>query len=262
MVNYELKKGVIYKLTSPNGKVYIGQTINVNQRKKKYKYKKFNGQIKLWLDCEKYHWNPIDYFEIIEECECGKNKSIINEREIYWIYFYDSFNNGLNCNNGGNGNLGKKVSDETKKKISQKIKEHWNTMTDEQKEIRNSKISEFSKNRIHTTETIEKIKKTKKDNPFIPDDNFKRKISESLMGKPGRNTGNKHSVETKKKISESKNGIENKKLFKKIYCITNNEIYDSIKSAANVLGLNRSKISAVCSGKRLTTGGYKFKYYE
>lgn len=49
---------------------------------------------------------------------------------------------------------------------------------------------------------------------------------------------------------------------KKIICITNNKIYDSMIEAAMELGVCQSKISLVCSGKRLSTGGYKFKYYE
>ena len=65
---------------------------------------------------------------------CGENKVIISDKEIYWIEFYDSFHNGLNCDKGGLGrssfvmsdeqkellrqiNLGKKHSKETKEKM-------------------------------------------------------------------------------------------------------------------------------------------------
>ena len=34
MKNYKELIGYIYKIISPNGKIYIGQTINVNQRKR------------------------------------------------------------------------------------------------------------------------------------------------------------------------------------------------------------------------------------
>lgn len=262
MINYEFKNGAIYKLTSPNEKIYIGQTINVKQRKCKYKTNCFKGQIKLWLSCNKYNWNPVDTFEIIEECICGKNKELINEREKYWIDFYDSFNFGLNSNKGGNGNLGIKVSDETKKKISLSVKEQWLKMTDEQKNIRNEKIRKFNKTRIHSIEEIEKMKATKRLNPYKVSDETKQKIRYSLIGKPGRNTGNTHSDETKKKISNTKKGIKNESAMKKIICITNNKTYNSMIEASIELGLYQSKISLVCNGKRLSTGGYKFKYYE
>ena len=262
MGNYELRKGFIYKIMSPNGKIYVGQTININQRKKKYKNKGFKGQIKLWLNCEKYNWNPIDSFCIIEECLCGNDKKNINEREKFWVNFYDSFKNGLNCNEGGNGNLGRTPSDETKKKLSLKAHEQWRLMSDDQKDKRNKKISQSSKNRIVSIETIEKIKKSKQLNPFKPSEEFKQKITKSLIGKPGRNTGNKHSEETKQRIKESKKGVKNEHSRKKIICITTDKIYQSIIDASIDLGLCQSKISLVCSNKRKSTGGYKFKYYE
>lgn len=43
----------------------------------------------------------IEHFHIeqIEECDY----SIVNEREEYWIEFYNSFNNGYNATTGGDG---------------------------------------------------------------------------------------------------------------------------------------------------------------
>ena len=110
--------GYIYKITSPNGKVYIGQTINKKQRRYHYNSNSFKLQIKLWNNTQKHNWNPADTFEIIEECLCGENKYFLNEREKYWIEFYDSYKNGLNCNKGGYGNSGYIASDETKQKMS------------------------------------------------------------------------------------------------------------------------------------------------
>lgn len=109
--------GVIYKVTSPNGEIYIGQTINKKLRKYHYNCNGFKKQIKLWNNCQKYNWNPVSTFEVIEECLCGFNKENINQREKYWIVFYDSFRNGLNANEGGCGNIGYKASDETRQKL-------------------------------------------------------------------------------------------------------------------------------------------------
>lgn len=260
MKQYNLITGFIYKITSPNGKIYIGQTINVIQRKRKYKSNGFKGQLKLWNNCQKYAWNPIDTFEIIEECLCGEKRFNLNEREKFWIEFFKSDIDGLNCNKGGNGNLGKKHTKETKDKISLKTSEQWDKMSEETKKIRNEKISKKNKNRKLAKETIDKIKQSKKYNPFKPDENFKQKIRESLIGKKGRNTGNKHSIESKKKISLAKKGIPNDKTAKKVFCITNGEIYKSTKDAALKLGLTQGKVSMVCNNKILMTKGYKFKF--
>lgn len=111
-------KGFIYKITSPNGKIYIGQTINFRNRKYYYKSGNFKKQTKLWNNILFYNWLPIDTIEIVEECLCGENKKYLNEREIFWISYYDSFRSGLNCNEGGEGNLGYSFSDEVKEKMS------------------------------------------------------------------------------------------------------------------------------------------------
>lgn len=126
--------GYIYKLTSPNGKVYIGQTINKKQRKYHYNSTCFKKQIKLWNNVQKYNWNPGQHFEIIEECLCGENKIFLNEREQYWIEHFDSFKNGLNCNEGGYGNSGYIASDITKQKMSESGK-NKRPMSDETKEL-------------------------------------------------------------------------------------------------------------------------------
>lgn len=49
---------------------------------------------------------------------------------------------------------------------------------------------------------------------------------------------------------------------KKIVCVETGIIYDSFADAARKTGLNRTKIVSVCTGKRKTTGGLHFKYYD
>ena len=140
-------KGFIYKLTSPNGKVYVGQTLNKHKRKSDYKYRSFKQQVKLWYNCEFYNWNPADTFEIIEECLCGKDKCYLNEREKFWIKYYDSFKSGLNCNEGGHGNIGHKHSEETREKM--RIAQTGMKHTSE----RNKKKSEYRKGKKHSEES-------------------------------------------------------------------------------------------------------------
>lgn len=225
--------GYIYKLTSPNGKVYIGQTINNKQRKRHYNAGDYKQQVKLWNNHKKYDWNPVDTYEIIEETLCGHNKEIINEREQYWIKYYDSFNNGLNCNEGGHGNLGRKHSEETLKKMSK------SKIGIKHSDERNKQKSLYTKGRKHTDVTKSKMSKVKLERMT---DEIKNKIRVGLIG--------------------NKNGIGNKGGSKKVICLTNGIIYDSIKKAANELNLHESGIIMVCKGKHKQTKGYKFKYYE
>jgi group I intron endonuclease len=81
----------IYKITSPNGRIYIGQSINVKQRFKKYFKLHCKKQLRLYNSLSKYGVEN-HTFEIIEECEQLK----LNERERFWQDFYNCVSVGLN----------------------------------------------------------------------------------------------------------------------------------------------------------------------
>lgn len=73
----------IYKITSPSGKVYIGQSINIEKRFKEHRNSINQKQTKLYKSFQKYGY--INHkFEIIEECDLEQ----LNEREIYWKQYH------------------------------------------------------------------------------------------------------------------------------------------------------------------------------
>lgn len=272
--------GYIYKITAPNGAVYIGQTLCVKKRKYQYKKLAFTKQTQLWNNCQKYNWNPSDTFEVIDECLCGENKIFLNEREIYWISYYDSYKNGLNCTEGGKGQvgriwteeqkerqrqitldngsgfikgnkikLGRKISEEHKSKISEanKGRKGWNKGKETTPEVK-EKISNSVKGekngfyrKIHTPESIEKIRES--------------------------NIGKKHSEETKRKMSKSSKRMYYPHFYGKAvlqYDIDNNFIkkYSSIKEAALETGCSKSRIVDVCKGNRRHTRNFIWRYEE
>jgi hypothetical protein len=100
----------IYKLTSPTGKVYIGQSKDIYSRWIQHKSTSKKKHPKLYYSIKKYGF---EYFskEIIEVC----GEEILSERERHYIKYYDSFNNGLNSTTGGENNYIR--SEETKEKI-------------------------------------------------------------------------------------------------------------------------------------------------
>lgn len=68
----------IYKITSPTGRVYIGQTVDIVRRFKQYKKGiSCSTQVKLHSSLQK-HGISNHLFEVVEECEV----SYLNEREI------------------------------------------------------------------------------------------------------------------------------------------------------------------------------------
>jgi hypothetical protein len=101
----------IYKITSPSGKVYIGQSINILKRWGKYKGLHCKGQTYIFNSFQKYGVEN-HTFSIIEECI----EDQLNEREIYWTLHYNAlYPNGLVLKAGGHHGY---MSDYTKQKMS------------------------------------------------------------------------------------------------------------------------------------------------
>lgn len=164
----------IYKITSITGSIYIGQSINIHKRWDSYK-KHFAGSQRRLNNSFKKHGTENHIFEIIEEC----SRELLNEREIYWIEFYDTFDteHGLNLLSGG---LVRTPSEETRKKQSESAK--GNTSASGQR------TEEFKR-------IISKANKGKKRAPFTKE--HLKNMSESQKKRPPK------SEETRRKLSEA-----------------------------------------------------------
>lgn len=94
----------IYKITNQlNGKIYIGQSNDIIRRWNYYKNPPNSLGYKSLIIAaiQKYGIDNFK-FEVIEECSVEE----LNVKEIYWIAFYDSYNNGYNLTRGGDHNIG------------------------------------------------------------------------------------------------------------------------------------------------------------
>lgn len=101
----------IYKITAKHsGKIYIGQSNDIYARWKSH-WKQVNSGDSSYIHnaMRKYGKDGFTY-EIIEKC----SQNVINEREKYWIKYYDSYNNGYNLTLGGEGVKGKIYSENEK----------------------------------------------------------------------------------------------------------------------------------------------------
>ena len=127
----------IYKITSPTNKIYIGQSIDIDDRFRKYKNLNCIRQTIIYNSLKKYGWEQ-HTFEIIEECPVDK----LLERETYWKEYYKVLEvPSLCCKIDGKGGY---MNEETKTKIG--LKHKGKVMSDESK----SKISEALKGRKNT----------------------------------------------------------------------------------------------------------------
>jgi group I intron endonuclease len=175
----------IYKITSPTGKIYIGQSVDIKGRKNNYKSLRCKGQAKLHSSLISHGWDK-HIFEVVYELPKDVHQSVLNNFEIfYWSQFKEAGCEMLNLKEPGhNGRhseeskkklsqiqIGKTISEETKKRMS--LSQSGRKHTEEAK----LKIKQYFTGRPRKPETIEKMRKAA--------------------------TGVKMSEETKRKMSEA-----------------------------------------------------------
>lgn len=182
---------IIYKIENKiNGKIYIGQTIKELEDRISEHLK---SEYPIGKAFRKYNINSFE-ISIIDITEI---KEILDEKEKYWIKFYDcKVPNGYNLTDGGEGPNGYKHTKEAKLKISKKKKGVPHDVSEETR----LKISNANKGRVspmlgkhHSEETKQKISKVHKGKKLS--DETKQKISNGLKGR-------QKNEETKKKLSE------------------------------------------------------------
>lgn len=199
----------IYKITSPNNKVYIGQSVDIEKRWNVYKTYHCKLQTYLYNSLKKYGWEK-HKFDVL--CQCDSSE--LNNLELYYIELYQSFNskNGLNLRSGGGqGNI---CSEETKNKI--RLKKINIPLSEEHKNnLKKSRALQIMNPRSEET----KLKISKANKGKTLSEEHKIKISEAHKGCRVWNKGlkgvTKMSDETKKKMSESGGNRKGVKLSQK-----------------------------------------------
>ena len=224
----------IYKITNViNGKVYIGQSTDVEKRYKKHMNTIFNPNLHqynyaIYQAMRKYGLENFS-FEILIEVE----EDLLDLMEIYYIEKYNSYiyvenSNGYNMTRGGNNKNGF-ITKETREKIS--------------KSASGKRLSEEHKQKI--SETLKERLKDKENHSMWGkhhSEESKQKISESQRGEKHYNFGKTRSEEHKAKISKTKkerkcsNG-------RSVRVICDNIVYDSIKLCSEVIGVRQQTLS-------------------
>ncbi len=146
----------IYLITSPSGKHYVGQS-KVSYNKKKYWYSllehKDTTDRKIVNAIRKYTWNSMQ-FEVIERND-DWTKEELNNREIYWIAYYNSVELGYNMTTGGEG-----VDSNCARNNALK---HHASMTEEKKQSRSQNCSTGQKKRYQSSPDSQHTKQRKSD---------------------------------------------------------------------------------------------------
>jgi len=212
----------IYKITSPSGKVYIGQSVDCWKRHGAYKNHHCKKQAKLLASFEKHGFSR-HKFEILHECTPCDLSSL----EKYYVDLFQTFNSdrGLNIRDGG-GNRAS-ISEEQKAKISK-------TMTGRKydpERVEKTRLKNLG--RKLTKEQIERKKLTasrwnlgRKASPET-----RRRLSESHKGQVPWIKGNSHSDQTKQKLREASSGPNNWTYGKPRDQETRRKIAESVRQA-------------------------------
>ena len=231
---------VVYVHTFPNGKRYVGITCQDIQRRWRGG-KGYEGQ-PVFDAILKYGWDNIRH-EIIAT---DLTKEEAEDIEIRLIKEYHSLSheNGYNIETGGNST--KRLSEETKKKISEKNKgrlsgsKHWN----------------YGK---HLPDDVkEKIRKAHIG--IKPSEEKRRKMSIRMSGKNNPMYGTKIPEDHQEKLKRA----SIKATSKPVICIETKVIYRSSAEAQRETGINARTIGYVVNHdpRYRTAGGYHWEYYK
>lgn len=265
-----------------NGKKYIGQSIDLERRKKDhFRYLKGNYHKNIHLqNAYNFYGQENFVFEVLVYCE--SNKEELTKREQFFVDSESQenlYNILIKC---VNSNLGVGFSEETKKKLSKSRSGKNNPMWGKHHiEESKKKMSEALLGRKVSEETKQKISKNHadvsgknnpnygkfgEDNPLYGrrhTEETKEKMSKARSGKNNPWYGKHHTKETKEKMSKSNSGENNggSKLTKEqvleilILYYNNGNTQRFISNKYNV---NQQCISLICSGKRWANIFFKF----
>lgn len=254
--------GYIYKITNiKNNKCYIGVTTKSNPNERWVAHKssiKYGKGCPLLMKAFNKYGEDSFKFEVIIICF---DDDVFKFEDEYIRKYNSASPNGYNVAEGGKIGmtfLGKKHSEETKKKIGKKSKEYCNRP--EVKERARNVAIEF--NRTHNIGELqrksEKWQKALKEGRIggksgKRGEEIKNKISKTLKTY-FENNRDKHS-----KIMTKVNG-------RKVMQYSNEGVYiasfDSILLASKTTGIDRGAIQANTSGRTKSSGGFIWKYDE
>ena len=200
-----METGLIYKATSPSGKSYIGQTIKeLRQRKWAHKNAAITKKRKFpfYNAIRYYGWSSIKW-EILEENISLEN---LDNKEIYYIKLFKSFESGYNATKGGVGNRGCIWNESSK---DQAKKNHW--IRSKNKDEILERLSKSLKGKASWNKGIPCSEKTKQLLSLAHQGKrigykYSKTTIEKLSGKNNSNYGKTMDSITREKISKSLSG--------------------------------------------------------
>ena len=268
--------GYIYKIwNEDNDKLYIGQTsVGIKTRWSQHLSNYMTNNAVLYRAMRK-HGAGIFHIEQIEECENEK----LNEREKYWIEYYDSYKNGYNSTPGGTALPSGKMFQRLDNNIIFSLWDNGLSISEIQEKTGYSSTSIRDHLREYDNFSIEEsiqrgaLKAAKSHSiPVIQWDlegNFIQRYDSAAAAEKATSipSQNIHKCLIKERQTAGKfywtTETELPSIKKKIYQYDKNnnliKIFSTKAEAAQELGLDSGSITKVCKGQRKTCGGFIWK---
>lgn len=297
-----MKYSGIYKIENiVNHKIYIGQSKDIESRWEHHKWELNNHRHpnnylqKAW---DKYGEDTF-IFEIVELCD----ESVIDVKEQEYIKLFQSLSylNGYNLDSGGNLNkhhsqetkdkirdkhLGKIISEETRKKISQNRKgkccgkQHYNYGKSMPKELK-ERLTQSAKERNHgkawqarkviclnTNEIFDCILDAGEKYNLYPQNIAKccqgqrRYCGRLLDNTPLQWAYYEENIKYELKENVDKYNGSQKPIVQYDKEMNYINTYESAREASRILNIGYRMISQVCKGQRKSTHGFIFKFKD
>lgn len=249
----------IYCHTTPSGKRYIGQTRqSLNARWQNGRGYATNDYFTKAIN--KYGWDNIKHSVL---CWCS-SKDAANFLEQWFIKEYDTHNkkHGYNLTLGGDGGLGRVITDEYREKM-RRIGKKRGISPELNKKMKEGRRKNGWRRRPMTEEEKKAVSErmSGENHPYYG----KKMPREWVMKRAESVRGRKASAETRKNQSIGLRNSEKVKAKRKavLQLDSNGEViakHKSIRHAAEAIGVSNSAISMVCRGVCNSAGGYGWKY--
>ena len=291
----ERKSGIYMILNKANNKIYIGQSVDVNQRWKQHKadLRHKNHENKHLINS--WHKYGEESFEFILLCECEESQ--LNTMEQYYIFCFDSSNSKIGYNKDYGGSSGRPTQ-YIKEKISNSLKGNsswnkglktghtpWNKSKKCPEKIK-LKISKANKGNIasnrtkviclNTKEIFDSIRQAS--NKYnLPSANIHKNLQSKIKSCGKDKNGqplvwvyyNKYLTMTEEEINKllkkpiNCNTGENNPTSKKVICLDTLEVFNSMREAENKYNIWRGGVSESCkNNKRVGKIKYIFMKYD
>ena len=212
-----------------NHKKYIGQSVNIYQRRNQHKnelLRNCHDNDYLQKSFNKYGLDNFEFY-ILEEC----TPENLDKREIYYINHYHTLDDNYGYNLKAGGQDGE-VTEYGNIKKSNSLKETY----------QNSDLRE-----IRRQDALRQWS-----NP---------EVKAKITGKNNGMYGRKHSDEAKAKMSNARKGsVSPFRNPTPVLCIELNHIFSCASEAEKQLNIS-TRILEVCKGNRKTAGGYHWQFY-